>query len=264
MIALYIYVAVLGAVIGSFLNVCIYRIPQEESIVKPPSHCMACSSRLKVLDLIPVLSYLFLRGRCRYCAVKISPRYAFVEVLTAIIFILCFWKYGISIEFVASVFLLSILIAVFFTDLDHKIIPNEYVIIGLSGGTLLFLYNLFNRVSFYGDRYWYSPLLGVAVGSGFLILVAITGYLVYRSDEAMGMGDIKIMAPIGLFLGWKLSVVTLLTAVLLGGLVSIVLLLFKVVNRKDTVPFGPFIVTGAFVALLWGWDFIYWYIGMVI
>ncbi|MDF2524766.1 MAG: Prepilin peptidase [Clostridiales bacterium] len=264
MIELYFFVAVLGAVIGSFLNVCIYRIPKGQSIVNPPSHCSTCGTKLKALYLVPIFSYLFLRGRCRYCSNKISPRYMFIEILTSIIFLMSFWKYGISIEFAASVFLLSILIAVFFTDLDHKIIPNEFVLAGLAGGLLLFIYNLFYPVSFYGNRHWHSPLLGIAAGSGFLILVAIVGFIIYRSDDAMGMGDIKIMAPIGMFLGWKLSVIVLLTAVISGGLISAILLIFKVVNRKDTIPFGPFIVLGSLIALLWGWDFIYWYFSMVI
>lgn len=262
MIALFICAVILGAATGSFLNVCIYRIPREESIIKSSSHCVSCGSKLKAIELIPVFSYIFLRGRCRYCSAKISLQYMQVEIVTAIIFALSFWKYELSIEFAACIFLLSILIAVFFTDLNLKIIPNEYVIAGLAGGALLFLYNLFKPVSFYGDRNWYNPLLGVAAGSGFLILAAIAGYLVYRSDEAMGMGDIKIMAPIGLFLGWKLGILALLTAVLSGGLTSAVLLIFKLVNRKATIPFGPFIVTGAFVSFLWGWDFINWYIGL--
>jgi leader peptidase (prepilin peptidase) / N-methyltransferase len=256
----YSYTFIFGLLIGSFLNVCISRIPKGESIVKPPSHCTNCGTRLQPLDLVPVFSFLFLRGKCRHCGVKISARYPAIELLTALTFVLLFYRYSISMDFLASAFLTSILIAVFFIDVDHRIIPDGLVLTGLAGGLLLIVYNLFQPVQIYGDRNWWNPVVGILAGSGFLFLVALLGMLIYKTDDAMGMGDVKIFAPIGIFLGWKMTLVALFISIFLGGIFSLVLLITGVKGRKSTIPFGPFIVAGTFVTLLWGWDIIHWYI----
>jgi leader peptidase (prepilin peptidase) / N-methyltransferase len=260
MILFYIYIFILGLLIGSFLNVCIYRIPKEESIINPPSHCTNCGARLTPLDLVPVFSFLVLRGKCRYCGIKISKRYPAIELLTALTFVVLFNKYSLSIDFLAAAFLISILITVFFIDLEHKIIPDGLVITGLVGGLLLIVYNLFKPVQIFGDRAWWTPLAGILPGSGFLFLVALIGIIIYKTDDAMGMGDVKIFAPIGIFLGWKMTIVALLLSIFLGGISSLILLCTGVKERKSTIPFGPFIVVGTFITLMWGWDIVSWYI----
>lgn len=256
----YILTALVGLFIGSFLNVCIYRIPNEESIVMPPSHCMKCGNRLTMLDLVPVFSYLFLRGRCRHCGEKISPRYAIVEMLTSLVYVLLFHKYGLSVDFLAAAYLMSILIVVFFIDLDHMIIPNELVIAALAGGVPLFIYNIFRPLEIYQDNNWWNPLLGALLGFGSLYLIGIIGFIIYRNYDAMGGGDIKLFAPIGLFLGWKMTFMCLFISVIMAGVISMILLLLKKKDRKSTFAFGPFIVMGTLTTYLFGWELLNWYI----
>jgi len=258
---LYVIIFMYGLIIGSFLNVCIYRIPREESIVNPPSHCPNCGIRLKPLDLIPLLSYLIYRGKCRYCAQKISPRYFLVELLTGVVSVALFVKYGLTIDFVAFLFLAYILIAVFFIDLDHQIIPNELVITGLIGGAILFVYNLFIPFQIYSDDRWWNPLLGLVSGSGLLLGVSLIGTALYKGDDVMGMGDVKLFAPIGLFLGWRMTLLALFISVVLGGMSSLMLMLLGKANRKSMIPFGPFIVSAVFITIMWGWDILNWYLG---
>jgi leader peptidase (prepilin peptidase)/N-methyltransferase len=257
----YIFFGVLGLLIGSFLNVCIYRIPNNESIVVKPSHCMKCGHRLGVLDLIPVLSFVFLRGKCRHCGEKISPRYAIVELLTSLTFVILFHEYSLSVDFLASAFMMSILIAVFFIDLDHMIIPDGLVITGLIGGGVLFVYNIFKPVAIYGDRNWWNPLLGGVIGFGLLFLIGIVGNAVYKTEDAMGGGDIKIFAPIGIFLGWKMTIMALLSSFLFGAIIGFIMILLKGREKGTTYAFGPFIVLGTFVTYLFGWDILIWYLG---
>lgn len=263
MIVYYVFVFILGLVIGSFLNVCIYRIPEGKSIASPPSHCMGCGARLKPLDLVPVLSYIFLKGRCRYCGVKISSRYPLVELLTAVVFTVLFYKYKLTVDFAASAFLMSVLITVFFIDIDHRIIPDGLVITGLAGGVLVILYNIFRPVWIYGDRDWWNPLLGMITGAGFLFLVAVIGMIIYKTDDAMGMGDVKIFAPIGIFLGWKMCIAALILSIVSGGLTGLFLIVTRLKDRKSTIPFGPFIVIGTFITLMWGWDILSWYMSTI-
>lgn len=254
-----IFVFILGIVFGSFLNVCIYRIPRGESIIKQPSHCPSCGSRLKTPDLIPVASYIFLKGKCRYCGIGIPVLYTVVELVTAAVFLLLFNIYGLSVEALVSIYLMSILACVFFIDIEHRIIPDGLVIAGIVGGVFLFVYNLFKPVLFFGDRYWWNPLLGMVIGSGFLFMVALVGFLIYKTDDALGMGDVKIFIPIGMILGWKLTIIALFTAIISGGITGIVLILLRLKERKSTIPLGPFISLGAFIALVWGWDIINWW-----
>lgn len=255
-----IIVAIFGLLIGSFINVCIYRIPAEKSIVAPPSSCTSCGTQLKPLDLVPVFSYLFLGGKCRYCKVTISPRYPLVELATACSFTGLFLVYGLSVQFFAFAFLTAILTAVFFIDIDHRIIPDELVIAGLIGGFAAFLYNIFNPMEAYGGEGWWTPLMGMVTGSGILLLIAIVGMFIYKTEDAMGMGDVKLFAPIGLFLGWKLCLAALFVSVLLAGTISLTLIIIRKKGRKDTIPFGPFIVSGTYIIMIFGWDIVNWYI----
>ncbi|MGI6778179.1 MAG: prepilin peptidase [Acetivibrionales bacterium] len=256
----HLFVIAFGLITGSFLNVCIYRIPEGESIIKPSSHCIKCGKKLKAADLIPVFSYLLLRGKCRYCKVDISPRYVLVEIVTAAVFLLLFIKYGLSMDFIAMAYLMAILIAVFFIDLRHKIIPNELVAAGLIGSVPVIAYNIFEPLKIYSDARWWAPLLGILPGCGFLFMVASAGFLLYGSDDAMGMGDVKIFAPIGLFLGWKMCIIALLLSIITGGVSGIILVAAKVKGRRDTIPFGPFIVLGTLIAIMWGENILGWYL----
>ncbi len=249
----------LGLSVGSFLNVCIYRIPLEKSVVSPPSSCPECNTRLTAMDLIPVLSYITLKGRCRYCKAKISARYPLIELLTGLVYLAVYLKYSLSVETLALLYLFSILLAVLFIDLKHMIIPNGLVLLGMAGGALIFMYNIFTPFYLYQPSRWYTPLIGMVSASGILFAIALVGLLIYGNDGAMGMGDVKLFIPIGMFLGWKLTLLSLFLSVMLGGITSILLLAFKIVKRKSAIPFGPFIVVGTFIAALAGYDILSWY-----
>jgi leader peptidase (prepilin peptidase)/N-methyltransferase len=158
-----------------------------------------------------------------------------------------------------------ILIAVFFIDIDHRIIPNGLVLAAMAGGLLFFVYNCIDPMpEIFGDNRWWTPLAGIFPGSVFLLLMSILGSMIYGTGDVMGMGDVKLMAPVGLFLGWKLCIAAMVSSVLLGGIASILLMLFGIKKRKDKIAFGPFIVIGAFVTIMWGWelaDLFFTYIG---
>ncbi|PAB59508.1 prepilin peptidase [Anaeromicrobium sediminis] len=255
-----IQVFILGLLIGSFLNVCIYRIPREESIVVPGSHCPVCMNKLRAIDLIPVLSYLFLGRKCRFCKTKIGPRYMMVELLTGLVFLLLFNKYGDSIDFIVYTILMSILIVICFIDYDHMIIPDQLVFMATMVGILVILYNRKFPMYIYGNDPWYSPFIGVIIGSGSLLIISLIGMTIYKGQEVMGMGDVKIFIPIGLFLGFKMTAVTLFLSILLGAIISILLIVSGYKSVKSYIPFGPFIVLGTFISLIWGWDlFDLWY-----
>lgn len=255
-----VLVFIVGLAIGSYLNVCIYRIPKEESTVFPPSRCPICNTRLKPMDLIPLLSYLLMYGKCRYCRQKISPRYFLVELLSGILSVVLYFRWGWTIDLIAFLFLTYVLIAVLFIDAEHMIIPDELVIAGLCGGGVLLIYNLFRPFQIYADRSWWNPLLGLVIGSGFFMAVLLIGTALYKSDEVMGLGDVKLMAPIGLFLGWRMTLLALFISVVLGGFFSIVLILMGKATRKSVIPFGPFIVLGTLISILWGWKIVHWYL----
>lgn len=260
----------LGLVIGSFLNVCIYRIPVGKSIVSPPSACPKCGHTLSGWDMIPVFSWFLLGGKCRYCKATVSPRYALVELLTSIVYLWVFNRYGLSVDTFALLMLMSILIIVFFIDLDHMIIPDRLVLAGLIGGFLLYVYNLiapqagwpaFSLQGTPGTVKWFEPLIGALSGSAILFVVALIGLLIYKNDGAMGMGDVKIFLPIGLILGWRLSLMALFGAIIIGGVFGVFLLIFKLKDRKATIPFGPFIIISTFFMSMYGYQLLDWYTG---
>ncbi|WP_172856669.1 A24 family peptidase [Thermoanaerobacterium sp. RBIITD] len=245
----YILVFIFGTIIGSFLNVVIYRIPRKESIVYPPSHCTKCGHKLKPVDLFPVLSYILLKGRCRHCGEKISIRYPAVEFLTGFIFFIIFYHFGLSIKALSYIFLSAVLVAITFIDIEHKIIPNKIILTGLIGG-IIFRVLLYN----YGIL---DYVIGFALGGGILLLISII------SGGGMGGGDIKLMALIGLFVGWKLTLTTLFIAVLLGAIGGIILIILKVKTRKDYIPFGPYISMACLISILYGYDLLNLYIGYI-
>lgn len=239
----------LGTVIGSFLNVCIYRLPQEQSIVSPPSHCPQCGERLRPWDLIPVLSWLFLRGKCRYCASSVSGRYTIVEMLTGLLFLLCFLVVGLSFELIKALIFASFLIIITFVDLDHQLILDRVLIWMAGAGVII---NLWIGAPMPGAL---NMLLAAAAGGGVLLLIAVL------TRGGMGGGDIKFMAVLGLWLGWPYIIMVLLLSFVIGGAAGLVLILFKLRGRKDFIPFGPFIAIAAFITLLYGLDIMFWYTG---
>lgn len=242
---LLVFSALLGLAVGSFLNVVIYRVPRREGVVSGRSRCPACGHALAWYDLVPVASYLLLRGRCRYCGARVSPRYPAVEVCTAAIFVLVFWRFGLSPALAKYLFLGGLLVAASFIDLEHYIIPDGLIVAGLAGGAVL---GLAAR-----DVGLWSALAGLAVGGGALLLVALI------SRGGMGGGDVKLAAVTGLFLGWPLGPLGLFLGVCLGGFVAAFLLLFKIRGRKEPVPFGPFIALGSLLAMAWGREILAWY-----
>lgn len=238
----------LGLIIGSFLNVCAYRVPLKQSITFPPSHCTKCNTKLKSLDLVPVLSFLFTKASCKYCGVKISCQYPLVELLNGFIYLLLYIKFGLNIQFIGYSILCSTLIVIAIIDYYHQIIPNTINFFGLICGLT------FHAISFTTFSNLLQYLSGFLIGGGFLLLIAII------TKGAMGGGDIKLMAVIGLWLGWQHTILTLFLSFLLGGIISIILILFKLKARKDMIPFGPFIVFATIVTVFYGTDILNYYI----
>lgn len=243
----YLFIFFIGLAVGSFLNVVIYRYKTGESVVRPPSRCPSCGQRLAVRDLVPLFSFLLLRGRCRYCRVSLSPRYPLVELLSGAVFLLCFHYFFLSPAFFKYTVIFCGLLVISGIDLEHQLIPNRMVLI-LFGWALL--WQLFYPAVPLG-----SALLGMVTGGGLLFAVLLV------SRGGMGGGDVKLMAVLGLLVGWPYVLVVLMLSFITGGLVGIALLLRGRKTRKSPLPFGPFLSLAFFVAVFWGrqlWD---WYTG---
>jgi leader peptidase (prepilin peptidase) / N-methyltransferase len=235
-----------GLVIGSFLNVVIGRLPAGRSLVYPGSACPSCGASIHWYDNVPVLSWLWLRARCRSCHAIISWRYPAVELATAILFALAAHQVGPARDLVPALLLLSALIAITFIDLDHQLIPDVITLPGIIAGAAL-------SVALHPER-WLDTLLGVVIGGGLFFVIIVA------SGGGMGGGDMKLGAMMGAFLGWKLVLLAILLGVLAGGAVAIALLTTGSKGRKDPVPFGPFLALGAVLSLLWGNDLLGWYL----
>ncbi len=248
----YIILLILGLVLGSFYNVCIYRFPREESIVWPGSRCPHCRHPLSVLDNLPLVSFLLLKGSCRYCQTPISYQYPLVEGMTALATVLIGWKFGLSWDFLQALLLVSALLIVSFIDLSHQIIPDWITYPGIGIGLILSWLT--------GSPGWWSSLIGLLVGGGLLWLLAV-GYQLLAKKEGMGGGDIKLLAMIGAFLGWQGVLVTLFLGSFLGTLVGLGLILVWKKDRTYAVPFGPFLSLGAVIHLFFGTALLNWYLG---
>jgi len=238
---------VAGAAIGSFLNVLIYRIPEGQSIIFPSSRCPKCTHSIRFYDNIPIISYLGLRGRCRDCHEKISLRYPFVEAITALLSMLLFWKFGLSTKYLFSFIFTCALIVITFIDLDHQIIPD---VITLPGIPVFFLVAIF----FMGIHVL-EALLGILIGGGCLFAIAFI-YELITKREGMGGGDIKLLAMLGAFLGWKSLFFILFVSSLLGAVVGISVMIARGKDMKYAVPFGPFLSIAAVAYLFVGIDVI--------
>ncbi len=247
-----LYFFILGIVIGSFLNVCVYRIPIGKSIVFPGSSCTSCQTKLKPIDLIPVFSWLFLRGRCRYCSEKISARYVLIELLNGLLYLLLYLKLGLTFEFVASAYFTSLMIIVFVIDLEHMIIPNKIVIAGIVGGIPVISYNSFYSYKIYLNSSFWNPIIAAVASFVLLLLIALISIIIYKGSSGLGMGDVKIFVPIGLFLGLEYTGLCLLLASVIGSVVGIFLIITKRKNRKSPIPFGPFIALSVVIIFFFG------------
>jgi len=245
----------LGLIIGSFANVCIYRLPRQESVVWPGSHCPHCDVPIAWYDNIPLLSFVLLRGRCRRCAAPISWRYPVVEALTAALFVQSIAAFGPSLRAVQSMVLGTLLIIVFFVDLDHFIIPNRVTYPGTVVG-LLFTAALSGWRPAAG-----AAATAAALGGAFVLINVVSARLL--GEEGMGLGDAKLAAMIGAFLGWPNGAVAILLGVFLGGAVGVCLLALRLKGRREHIPFGPALAAGALGAMWWGPGLLHWYLGRV-
>lgn len=265
-VALIVAFALLGAAVGSFLNVCIDRLPAGKSLVYPPSHCESCQHRLSPKDLVPVFSYLWLRRRCRYCQATIPQRPFWVELGTGFLFALTCWYYGLSLQFVATAFYLSLFLVLGVIDLEHQLILNKIVYPAAAAALLI---DIFLPPPGIIDLTLPLPLTGAISGvmggaTGFILFLAIylVTLLIYK-QEGIGFGDVKLAGLIGLVAGSRLVLVALLMGVILGGFVSMALLLLKIKGRKEAIPFGPFLCLTTIVTLFWGKNILDWYLGLL-
>ncbi len=261
-----------GLAVGSFLNVCIYRIPRRESVTFPRSHCPSCGSFIRPWENIPLLSYFILRGRCRSCGSSISPQYPAVEVITGLSFLGCAvqWEFS-SPTYVNSLFLALIIILVF-VDYQHQILPNAITLPGALAGILL---SPFQVETVYRDFltmvvmsalpwemspsiHWIGAILGALIGGGILFVVGFA-YQLIRSRPGLGMGDVKMMAMVGAFLGWRLAILTIFAGSFAGSVIGLFLIVFKGKTLQHKLAFGTFLGAGAAAMLFLGLPFLGWY-----
>jgi leader peptidase (prepilin peptidase)/N-methyltransferase len=240
-----------GAILGSFLNVVIHRLPLGASIVWPSSACPHCKRELSWYENIPVASYLVLRARCRTCKAPISVRYPFVEALTCAMFVGAWWYYGPGPLLASRLVLGCALIVLFAIDLEHQLLPNAITLPGIVVG---FAFSLITEPG------WMASLIGLLAGGGVLYLVAVAYYRI-RHEEGLGMGDPKMLAMIGAFLGWKLMLLTLLAASLTGSVVGLALIVVGRGTMKYALPFGCFLAVGALLSAAGGQPILDWYMG---
>ncbi len=244
-------VTLLGLAVGSFLNVVIHRLPRKESIVSPGSRCPSCGAALRWYDNLPVLSYVALGGRCRGCREPISVRYPIVELVTALLFVAHYYVFGWTPPLAVRLLFASAMVALFAIDLEHQLLPDA---ITLPGIVLGLVFSSFLPPGLVG------ALLGILLGGGFLWLVG-EAYFRYAGAEGMGGGDVKMLAMIGAFLGWKLTLLTLVLSSIAGSVIGLAVIALKRGGLKHALPFGTFLALGALAASLWGEQIAAWYMG---
>ncbi len=251
-IIVFIYFA--GMCIGSFLNVCIYRIPESKSVVYPPSSCPNCGYQIRWYDNIPLLSYLWLKAKCRQCKIPISFRYPMIEVMTGLFALSVLFRFGLGIESLIYFAFTATMIVITFIDLDHQIIPD---IISLPGIPIFFL------ASFWiPTMTWKDSLIGIVSGGGSLWLVAEI-YMLIAKKEGMGGGDIKLLAMMGALIGWKGVLFTIFFSSAIGTFAGLAIMLHTRKNLKLAIPFGPFLAIGAMMYIFWGEKIIRWYLHLL-
>ncbi len=251
MIAFSVIFFILGLLIGSFINVCIYRLPKKESIVAPRSYCPSCQHPVRSYDNIPVLSFLLLRGRCRDCHAVISWQYPAVELVHAVGYLLIFNQFGLSIETLVYAIFFSALLTITVIDLYHQIIPDSISLPGIVIGLLAA-----STVLSTGPK---DAVIGLLLGGGLFYAIAILSVVLLKK-EGMGGGDIKLVAMIGALLGWQKVILVVFLASVIGSIIGIVLIATRLRGRQDPIPFGPFLAMGAIIAVFFGDGIIDWYV----
>ncbi|MDV2581860.1 prepilin peptidase [Alkalibacillus haloalkaliphilus] len=249
MLLIYIYIFILGLVLGSFYNVVGLRVADKQSIVTPRSHCPACSKTLKWYELLPVLSFIIQKGQCRHCGNKVSPIYPFFELLTGLLFVFSFYKIGLQLELFIAWLLVSLLIIITVSDLYKQIIP-DYIL-------LFFLVSIILMRIWIPTDPWYDAYLAAIIGFVLLLVIAIV------SKGGMGGGDIKLFGVLGLFLGVQGTLMTLFLSSLIGAVVGVILMMFGKVKRGVPIPFGPFIAISALIAYFYSKELIDWYLRLM-
>jgi leader peptidase (prepilin peptidase) / N-methyltransferase len=247
----YLFISIFGLVMGSFLNVCMDRLPLGQSIIVPPSHCLACGTRLGVFDLVPVFSYIFLRGRCRICGAPISVRYPLLELLTSSLFSLCFVVFGGVVELATAWVFTAFLLVIAVIDYDYKLIFDK-VLIPFAVVALIVNFLQFSAVN------WQDKLFGAFFSGALLYLIVLV------TQGGMGIGDVKFVTVLGFWLGIIGMAETLLLSFVLGGIVGTFLLVTGKKRRKDAIPFGPFICLAALTSYLYGQELLRWYINYIL
>jgi len=264
-ITLTVLFTLVGFCVGSFLNVCIDRLPVHKSVVFTPSHCDSCQHPLAALDLIPLLSYLWLRGRCRYCGARIPLRVPLVELLAGVLFFLAFWYFGLTAQFGITAFWCCVFLVIIFIDWEHKLILNKVTYPMAALALVLLAFDSLSPGLLIPGNLSFLPLdkpailsgvIGGAIGLFFFLLVF------FITPKGIGLGDVKLAALIGLVTGWPLAIVALLIGILIGGLAAVVLLSLRLKGRKDVLPYGTFLALGPIIAMFWGMDIFRWYQGL--
>lgn len=250
----YVFSFIMGSIIGSFLNVCIYRIPREESLVYPSSHCPKCNNRLKWRDLIPIISYMFLKGRCRYCKEQIGIRYPLIEFFTGTMYLIMAVKYGVSLNYLKYVTLLSLLIVISFIDLETMNVYFSTTVTSVIFGVIFLITQGILEKYILTDYIYY--ILGAIAPAGIISIIILL-------TRGMGWGDVEICFISGLFLGLKRSLLMLLLSFIIGAIISLGLIWSEKKSRKDPIPFGPFIASGTLCALIFGDNILLWYLSFI-
>ncbi|MEK3764359.1 prepilin peptidase [Solibacillus sp. FSL K6-4121] len=245
-----IFAGIFGLVFGSFYNVVGLRVPKKESIVTPPSHCVNCNRRLRAFELIPVLSWVFLRGKCRTCGVKVSPIYAFTELITGLLFAFATWQLGITWELAVALLFISLLVIINVSDIAYMLIPDKILLFFLP---LLIVGRILSPL-----EPWWDSIVGAVLGFSLLLLIAII------SKGGMGGGDIKLFLLIGLVLGTYNTLLTLFIASIIGTIVGIVILKVRRKGRKTPVPFGPSIALATIIVYFYGEQIIDMYLNLLL
>ena len=252
---------IIGAFVGSFLNVCIHRLPRRESISFPPSHCPECQHRLNVFDLIPIFGYFLLLGRCRYCSKNISFRYPLVEFVTAILFMAVSYYFPVSsspLEFYFYLIFCCGMVVLFFIDLEQQVVPD---VVSIPGILLGVVFNYLREAINPAQKTFIPALFGLFLGYSLLFVIAWVGKICFKK-EAVGEGDLYLIAILGAYLGWRGMLLSLFMAYLIAGISIIILLILRKVKMGQYVPFGPALASAAIIALFYGEPILRWYFNL--
>ena len=250
-----LYALLVGLALGSFMNVCIYRIPLQKSIVRPSSSCPNCGKKIRFYDNIPIISYLLLLGRCRHCHHPISWRYPVIEAITGLLSLALFIRYGLSFQYLLFLLFAATLVTISFIDLDHQIIPDVLSIPGIIAGLAAAFVP--------GNVLWFESVIGIIGGGGALFLVGLA-YEKLTGKQGMGGGDVKLLAMIGAWMGWRSLPFVLLISSLTGAIIGSVFLLAAGKGYRVKIPFGPFLSLGALSYIFFGPQLTNWYIGLLL